>query len=119
VVGDEDQSIYKLARRRHPQYPRFRKGLPRRAHQSASSRTIAPPKRILEAAGAVVANKPRAQGQTLWTDSAAGEAITVYAGYDAEKRSSVHSDAIERMLAQSPGDRVAVLYRTNSQIPAD
>jgi len=63
----------------------------------------------------VVANNLERKGKTLWTDSGAGEAITIYAGYDAENEALFIADAIERMLAQNPGDRVAVLYRTNSQ----
>jgi len=34
----------------------------------------------------------------------AGEAITIYAGYDAENEALFIADAIERMLAQNPGD---------------
>ena len=37
VVGDEDQSIYQLARRRHPQHPRLRARPPRRARRQAGA----------------------------------------------------------------------------------
>ena len=37
VVGDDDQSIYQLARRRHPQHPGVRAGLPRRQHRQAGA----------------------------------------------------------------------------------
>ena len=41
AVGDPDQSIYALPRRRHPQHPRVRARLPRDASSSRSSRTTA------------------------------------------------------------------------------
>ena len=41
AVGDPDQSIYALPRRRHPQHPRVRARLPGRRRRSRSSRTTA------------------------------------------------------------------------------
>src|SRR5258708_28985113 len=38
-----------------------------------------------------------------------------YTGFDAENEALFIADTIERLLAESPGERVAVLYRTNFQ----
>ena len=70
---------------------------------------------ILDAAGAVVANNLVRKGKTLWTDSDSGEPIGLYAGYDGENEALYIADTIDRLLAQNPKDRVAVLYRTNFQ----
>src|SRR2546421_10723640 len=114
VVGDEDQSIYSWRGADIRNILDFEHDYPN-ARIIRLEQNYRSTKRILEAAGAVVANNLERKGKTLWTDSAAGEAITVYAGYDAENEALFIADAIERMLAQSPRERVAVLYRTNSQ----
>src|SRR5207249_4639225 len=72
-------------------------------------------KNILEAASALVANNKERKGKWLWTDSGAGEMLGFYTGFDAENEALFIADTIERLLAQSPGERVAVLYRTNFQ----
>ena len=61
----------------------------------------------------MVANNLERKGKTLWTEAGEGEPISFYAGYARTKRYS--SPTIDKMLRQNPGDRVAVLYRTNSQ----
>ena len=114
VVGDEDQSIYSWRGADIRNILDFEHDFPGvriiRLEQNYRST-----KRILEAAGAVVANNLERKGKTLWTDADAGEQIALYAGYDAENEALYIADAIERMLAQYPSDRVAVLYRTNFQ----
>ena len=114
VVGDEDQSIYSWRGADIRNILDFEHDYPNvrtiRLEQNYRST-----KRILEAAGAVVANNLERKGKTLWTDAGEGEQIGLYAGYDAENEALYIADTIERMLAQNPRDRVAVLYRTNSQ----
>jgi DNA helicase-2/ATP-dependent DNA helicase PcrA len=114
VVGDEDQSIYSWRGADIRNILDFEHDYPNvrtiRLEQNYRST-----KRILEAAGAVVANNLERKGKTLWTDAGEGEQIGLYAGYDAENEALYIADAIERMLTQNPSDRVAVLYRTNSQ----
>ena len=39
----------------------------------------------------------------------------MYGGWDAENEALFIAKTIERLLAENPDDRVAVLYRTNSQ----
>ncbi|HTM50009.1 MAG TPA: UvrD-helicase domain-containing protein [Bryobacteraceae bacterium] len=114
VVGDEDQSIYSWRGADIRNILDFEHDYPSakciRLEQNYRST-----KRILEAAGAVVANNLERKGKTLWTDSGAGELINVYAGFDGENEALFIADSIETALRENPGARVAVLYRTNSQ----
>jgi DNA helicase-2/ATP-dependent DNA helicase PcrA len=114
VVGDEDQSIYSWRGADIRNILDFERDYP-------SARTIRleqnyrSTKNILEAASALVANNKERKGKWLWTDSGAGEPLGLYTGFDAENEALFIADTIERLLAGSSGDRVAVLYRTNSQ----
>src|SRR5713226_6770764 len=114
VVGDEDQSIYSWRGADIRNILDFE-------HDYRNARTIRleqnyrSTKRILEAASAVVANNLERKGKTLWTEGDAGERITLYAGYDGENEALFIADSIDKVLRQNPRDRVAVLYRTNSQ----
>src|SRR5438128_1825112 len=114
VVGDEDQSIYSWRGADIRNILDFE-------HDYKDARTIRleqnyrSTKRILEAAGAVVARNLARKGKTLWTEADAGEPITLYAGRDGENEALFIADSIDKMLRQHPRDRVAVLYRTNSQ----
>jgi DNA helicase-2/ATP-dependent DNA helicase PcrA len=114
VVGDEDQSIYSWRGADIRNILDFEHDYPDvriiRLEQNYRST-----QRILEAAGAVVANNLERKGKTLWTDAGAGAPICVYAGLDAENEALYIADAIERMIAENRSARVAVLYRTNFQ----
>jgi DNA helicase II / ATP-dependent DNA helicase PcrA len=114
VVGDEDQSIYSWRGADIRNILDFEHDYPDvriiRLEQNYRST-----QRILEAAGAVVANNVERKGKTLWTDAGAGAPICVYAGLDAENEALYIADAIERMIAENRSARVAVLYRTNFQ----
>jgi DNA helicase-2/ATP-dependent DNA helicase PcrA len=114
VVGDEDQSIYGWRGANIRNILDFERDFPGavtiRLEQNYRST-----KNILEAASAVVANNTERIGKWLWTDSGAGEKITLYEAPDAENESLWIADTVESTLSRNPRDRVAVLYRTNSQ----
>jgi DNA helicase-2/ATP-dependent DNA helicase PcrA len=114
VVGDEDQSIYSWRGADIRNILDFERDY-------SSARTIRleqnyrSTKNILEAASALVAHNKERKGKWLWTDSGAGEMLGFYTGFDAENEALFIADTIERLLSESPGERVAVLYRTNFQ----
>ncbi|MDP9112909.1 MAG: UvrD-helicase domain-containing protein, partial [Acidobacteriota bacterium] len=114
VVGDEDQSIYGWRGANIRNILDFERDFPgatiiRLEQNYRSTQTI------LEAASAVVAHNTERIGKTLWTDSGAGEKITLYEAPDSENEALWIADTVEARLARNPQERVAVLYRTNSQ----
>ena len=114
VVGDEDQSIYSWRGANIRNILDFERDFPgaiiiRLEQNYRSTQTI------LEAAGAVVAHNTERIGKTLWTESGSGEKIALYEAPDSENEALWIADAIESRLAHNPSERVAVLYRTNSQ----
>ena len=114
VVGDEDQSIYGWRGANIRNILDFERDFPGavtiRLEQNYRST-----KNILEAASAVVANNTERIGKWLWTDAGDGEKITLYESPDSENEALWIADTVEERLARNPQDRVAVLYRTNSQ----
>jgi DNA helicase-2/ATP-dependent DNA helicase PcrA len=114
VVGDEDQSIYSWRGadiRNILDFERdFGKAKTIRLEQNYRST-----KNILGAAGAVVENNKERKGKKLWTESADGEKLGLYAGFDAENEALFIADSVEKHLVANPSDHVAVLYRTNFQ----
>jgi len=114
VVGDEDQSIYSWRGADIKNILDFERDFPG-ARTIRLERNYRSTKNILAAAGAVVANNKARKGKNLWTESAQGEMLGLYAGFDAENEALIIADTIERLLALDPEGRVAVLYRTNSQ----
>ena len=114
VVGDEDQSIYGWRGANIRNILDFERDFPgaaiiRLEQNYRSTQTI------LEAAGGVVAHNTERIGKTLWTEAGAGEKITLYEAPDSENEALWIADTVEARLARNPGERVAVLYRTNSQ----
>jgi DNA helicase-2/ATP-dependent DNA helicase PcrA len=95
VVGDEDQSIYSWRGadiRNILDFERdFGKAVTIRLEQNYRST-----KNILSAAGAVVENNKERKGKKLWTDSAAGDKLGLYAGFDAENEALFIADTIEK-----------------------
>lgn len=114
VVGDEDQSIYSWRGANIRNILDFERDFPGavtiRLEQNYRST-----QNILQAAGAVVANNTERIGKTLWTEAGAGEKITLYEATDAESEALWIADTIESRLARDASERVAILYRTNSQ----
>lgn len=114
VVGDEDQSIYGWRGADIRNILDFEHDFPDavviRLEQNYRST-----KNILEAASAVVANNKERKGKWLWTDSDPGAKIGFYEAPSGENEALFIADTIEKLLARNPGERVAVLYRTNFQ----
>jgi DNA helicase II / ATP-dependent DNA helicase PcrA len=114
VVGDEDQSIYGWRGADIRNILDFERDYPDavviRLEQNYRST-----KNILEAASALVANNKERKGKWLWTDSGAGANIGYYEAPDGENEALFIADVIEKLLSKNPGERVAVLYRTNFQ----
>jgi DNA helicase-2/ATP-dependent DNA helicase PcrA len=114
VVGDEDQSIYGWRGADIRNILDFERDFPN-ASVIRLEQNYRSTKNILEAASAVVANNKERKGKWLWTDSKDGAKIGLYEAPDGENEALFIADTIEKLLASRPNERVAVLYRTNSQ----
>jgi DNA helicase II / ATP-dependent DNA helicase PcrA len=114
VVGDEDQSIYSWRGADIKNILDFERDFPK-AHTIRLEQNYRSTKNILAAAGAVVAKNKARKGKKLWTESAAGDLIGLYGGFDSENEALFIADQTEKFLAGNPNDHVAILYRTNSQ----
>jgi DNA helicase-2/ATP-dependent DNA helicase PcrA len=117
AVGDEDQSIYSWRGADIRNILEFEQDFPNakivRLEQNYRSTQV-----ILEAAGAVVANNAQRKGKTLWTERDGGAMIGFYEAPDGENEALFIADKVNKFLREADGDerqRVAVLYRTNSQ----
>jgi DNA helicase II / ATP-dependent DNA helicase PcrA len=114
VVGDEDQSIYGWRGANIRNILDFERDFPGatiiRLEQNYRST-----KNILEAANRVVANNTERIGKSLWTESDAGEKVSLYEAPDSENEALYIADTIENRLGKNPRERVAILYRTNAQ----
>lgn len=114
VVGDEDQSIYGWRGADINNILDFEKDFPnarviRLEQNYRSTRTI------IEAAGAVVANNKARKGKWLHTENEEGAPICFYEAADGEQEALFIAQTIQKMRRVDPGQRVAVLYRTNFQ----
>jgi DNA helicase-2/ATP-dependent DNA helicase PcrA len=114
VVGDEDQSIYGWRGADIRNILDFERDYPNavviRLEQNYRST-----KNILEAASAVVAHNKERKGKWLWTHAETGTKIGCYEAPDGENEALFIADTIEKIISRNPLERVAVLYRTNSQ----
>jgi DNA helicase-2/ATP-dependent DNA helicase PcrA len=114
VVGDEDQSIYGWRGANIRNILDFERDFPGatiiRLEQNYRST-----KTILDAANRVVANNTERIGKSLWTESDAGEKVSLYEAPDSENEALYIADTIENRLSRNAKERVAILYRTNAQ----
>ena len=114
VVGDEDKSIYSWRGADIRNILDFERDFPK-ASVIRLEQNYRSTKNILAAASAVVENNKARKGKKLWTEAEAGDQLGLYPAFDAENEALFIADSIEKQLASSPGDHIAVLYRTNSQ----
>jgi len=114
VVGDEDQSIYSWRGADIRNILDFEKDYPDatviRLEQNYRST-----QRILQAAGAVVAQNVNRKGKELWTEAEGGDPILFHLARNGEEEASFVAGHIHRYLDEDASHQAAILYRTNSQ----
>ncbi|NMA08103.1 MAG: UvrD-helicase domain-containing protein [Clostridiales bacterium] len=115
VVGDDDQSIYRFRGATVKNILEFDKTYPDarviRLEQNYRSTSM-----ILNAANEVIRHNESRRGKKLWTDSAEGEKIGFYSGYD--ERDEAQYIATQILAGYKKGYTprdFAVLYRMNAQ----
>jgi len=116
VVGDADQSIYAFRGATIRNIEEFERDYSN-AHTVLLEQNYRSTQTILDAANRVIARNSGRRPKRLWTDSGAGEPISVYVADDEHDEARFVSDEIDALSDGQgirPGD-VAVFYRTNAQ----
>ncbi len=116
AVGDDDQSIYKFRGATIENILQFDK-VYSDAKVVKLEQNYRSTQTILDAANKVIANNVGRRGKNLWTDSGAGDAITVCKTEDQMGESRYIVDTVNSLMARGGYTYrdFAVLYRTNSQ----
>jgi len=114
VVGDEDQSIYRWRGADVSILLSFAKDFPS-ARIVKLERNYRSTQKILDAAGAVVANNPQRLGKTLKAEKNEGTNLKYFEARDAQSEAEFVAAELERILNDDSALTCAVEYRTNFQ----
>ena len=115
AVGDDDQSIYGWRGARVENIQQF-------GSDFAAVRTVKLEQNyrssgtILNAANAVIARNTERLGKNLWTEAGAGDAISLYAGFNEQDEARFIAERIKAWADDGNlRKEVGVLYRSNAQ----
>ncbi len=115
VVGDDDQAIYSWRGADVSNILDFDKDFPgtRVVKLEQNYRST---RNVLDAAHAVISRAKRRREKRLWTESDAGESLALLVGQDEHEEAEriTLAVAVERSRG-TPGEEIAILYRTNAQ----
>src|SRR5579872_1750149 len=114
VVGDEDQSIYRWRGADVSILLSFSRDFPG-ARVIKLERNYRSTQKILDAAGAVVANNPERLGKSLSATKGKGASLRYFEARDAHGEAEFVAGELERILNDDPAQTCAVEYRTNFQ----
>jgi DNA helicase-2/ATP-dependent DNA helicase PcrA len=114
VVGDEDQSIYRWRGADVSILLSFSRDFPA-ARIVKLERNYRSTQKILDAAGAVVANNPERLGKSLSAEKIGGANLKYFEARDAQAEAEFVSGELERILNDDSDQTCAVEYRTNFQ----
>ncbi len=114
VVGDEDQSIYRWRGADVSILLSFSQDFPN-AKVIRLERNYRSTQKILDAAGAVVANNPDRLGKTLKAEKSEGGNLKYFEARDSQAEAEFVAGELERILNEDSDQTCAVEYRTNFQ----
>jgi DNA helicase-2/ATP-dependent DNA helicase PcrA len=114
VVGDEDQSIYRWRGADVSILMSFARDFPA-AKVVKLERNYRSTQKILDAAGAVVANNPDRLGKSLSAQNGTGANLRYFEGRDAHAEAEFVAEELDRILGEDSSQTCAVEYRTNFQ----
>jgi DNA helicase II / ATP-dependent DNA helicase PcrA len=118
VVGDSDQSIYAFRGADIRNISEFERDFPG-AKTVLLEQNYRSTQNILSAANAVISQNPYRPAKNLWTDSGAGEKITLFTAYDERNEAAFIADRVRQLQDGGVALReIAVLYRTNALTPS-
>ena len=114
VVGDSDQSIYAFRGADIRNITEFERDFPG-AETILLEQNYRSTQNILSAANAVISQNPYRPPKNLWTDSGAGEKVTLFTGYDERNEAALVVDQVKELHESGTNYRdMAVLYRVNA-----
>jgi len=114
VVGDSDQSIYAFRGADIRNITEFERDFPG-SETILLEQNYRSTQNILSAANAVISQNPYRPPKNLWTDSGAGEKVTLFTGYDERNEAAFVVDQIKELHESGTNYRdMAVLYRVNA-----
>ena len=116
VVGDADQSIYAFRGATIRNIEEFERDFPD-ARSVLLEQNYRSTQTILDAANRVISRNTGRRPKRLWTESGAGDPISVYVADDEHDEASFIAGEIDELIdtdGRRPAD-VAVFYRTNAQ----
>jgi DNA helicase II / ATP-dependent DNA helicase PcrA len=115
VVGDDDQAIYRWRGASVENILGFDRDFPG-ARVVKLERNYRSTRNVLDAAHAVIARATRRREKRLWTEEGPGDPLALLVGQDEHDEAEKIARAISLERARgTPGDEIAVLYRTNAQ----
>jgi DNA helicase-2/ATP-dependent DNA helicase PcrA len=115
VVGDDDQAIYRWRGASVENILGFDEDFPG-ARVVKLERNYRSTRNVLDAAHAVIARAARRREKRLWTDEGPGDPLALLVGQDEHDEAEKIARAVSLERARgTPGDEIAVLYRTNAQ----
>ena len=114
VVGDSDQSIYAFRGADIRNITEFERDFPG-AETILLEQNYRSTQNILSAANDVISQNPYRPPKNLWTDSGAGEKVTLFTGYDERNEAAFVVDQVKELHESGTNYRdMAVLYRVNA-----
>lgn len=114
VVGDDAQSIYGFRQADIRNILGFEKHFAN-AKVILLEQNYRSTQTILDAAHAIIENNVNQKKKKLWTANDGGERIFYFQAYDGDGEARFVASKIEEHQRRSLKDRIAILYRTNSQ----
>jgi len=115
IVGDDDQSIYGWRGAKVENIQQLSETYPS-LHTIRLEQNYRSTETILTAANQVIANNSNRLGKNLWTESAGGEPIKIYAGFNEVDEARFIVGRIADFFQQGVNyHEMAVLYRSNAQ----
>ena len=115
VVGDDDQAIYRWRGADVENILGFDRDFPG-TRIVKLERNYRSTRNVLDAAHAVIARATRRREKRLWTEEGPGDPLALLVGQDEHDEADKIARTVSLERARgTPGDEIAVLYRTNAQ----
>ncbi|HET8538618.1 MAG TPA: UvrD-helicase domain-containing protein [Anaeromyxobacter sp.] len=115
VVGDDDQAIYRWRGADVENILGFDRDFPG-TRVVKLERNYRSTRNVLDAAHAVIARATRRREKRLWTERDAGAPLALVVGQDEHDEAERVGSLVQAERARgTPGEEIAILYRTNAQ----